>query len=303
MTKIRIGTFNAENLFARYDFNKELDPLSLNGFSINELAFDIAGEAAKTITAEAIKDTKADILCLQEIESLEVLDRFCTRYLNDKGYLYKTLIDSHDLRHIDVAFISKFPVVSINTHRHERNAKNNSWLFSRDLLEVVFSINGILLTVYINHFKSMIGGREETRSRRMEQVDRVAEVIDNVWADGNYVGNYIILGDFNDYIDNATSLKNLTDHPFLENVVERLPVEERWTHYYKGKKEYRQLDFLLVPKPLSQSVKNMNTMPVIIRKGLPLRAIKYIGERYEGVGMDNPKASDHCPLCFDLELL
>jgi hypothetical protein len=37
-----------------------------------------------------------------------------------------------------------------------------------------------------------------------------------------------------------------------------------------------------------------------MRKGSPLRAERYTGERFIGVGRDKPKASDHCPVLMQL---
>lgn len=39
-----------------------------------------------------------------------------------------------------------------------------------------------------------------------------------------------------------------------------------------------------------------------MRKGLPYRAEKYQGIRFENVGEDNPKASDHAPVYIEIEL-
>ena len=160
--KIRIATFNCENLFARYKFREGRETLAPNGFTINDLAFDIYDETSKQLTAKAIKEVNADIICLQEIESLPVLERFNSRFLGGMKYKYRMLIDSHDPRYIDVAILSRYPFGRIKTYRHERNKNNTWWLFSRDCLETDVDIQGETLTVYVNHFKSMIGGRDGT---------------------------------------------------------------------------------------------------------------------------------------------
>jgi predicted extracellular nuclease len=73
---IRLATFNAENLFARYNFKKNCNPVSKDGFTINDLPFDVYDETDKKITAQAILEVNADVIALQEIESLSVLDAF-----------------------------------------------------------------------------------------------------------------------------------------------------------------------------------------------------------------------------------
>lgn len=297
---VRVATFNVENLFARYRFRDNFDPVGADGFSVNNLAFGLYKGEARRITGKAIKEVNADIICLQEVENLEVLERFNTEYLDGMKYKHRLVIDSHDPRHIDVAVLSRHPFAYINTHRADRNSSNSWWLFSRDCLEIDIDVDGKLLSLYVNHFKSMIPKREGTKARRMEQVQAVADIIDQWWQSENYNGNFIVLGDFNDYIDANTSLNPLITHPHLVNVVDRLPQDDRWTHYWAGGHQYSQLDYLLLSKVLADA--NSND-PKIMRKGMPLRAERYTGSRIEGVGWDRPKASDHCPLYMDLNLI
>jgi len=300
--KIKIATFNVENLFFRYGFKQNFSPRGDDGFTINNLAFTINEYDAKKITAAAIKELNADILCLQEVENMGILEKFNSEYLADKKYKHRILIDSHDTRFIDVGILSRFPAKSIKTHKDERNATNNSWLFSRDCLKVVFDIDDKEFTAYVNHFKSMIPTRKETHDRRVEQVKRVTRIVDNDWQISNYNGNFAICGDFNDYVDNQTSLSDLVNHPELENIINRLPEDERWTHYYAGDGTVHQLDYILLPKSLAEA--NAISMPQILRKGLPYRAEKfYSGKRYDSVGENQPKASDHCPLAITINLL
>jgi len=298
-TKVRIATFNVENLFARYRFRQNFDPLGADGFTINNLAFEIYDDTEKRITAQAIREVKADVIALQEVENLPVLDRFISRYLTSVGYKHRIVIDAHDPRGIDVAVASRYPIVSVRSHRHERSTLSSASLFSRDCLEAVIDVDGTQLTVYVNHLKSMIGGRDETRPRREEQARRAAEIITARWQAADYVGDYVVLGDLNDYEDPDTALGPLLNHAGLDNVVRRLPANEQWTHFYAGEREYRQLDYLLLSPSLAQA--NTGT-PEIMRKGLPWRAEDYTGPRFPDVGEDRPKASDHCPLVMEVML-
>ena len=78
MPTLRIGTFNCENLFARFKFNSNVDPAEAikNGFEINMTHFDILNDTEKELTAMAIDALNADVIALQEVENLDVLKRF-----------------------------------------------------------------------------------------------------------------------------------------------------------------------------------------------------------------------------------
>lgn len=311
--KIRIATFNANNLFARYRFKEGRETLATDGFSINDLAFSLYNDTAKRLTAKAIKEAQADIICLQEVENMHVLERFNSSYIYSQKHKYKhrMLIDSHDPRFIDVAILSKYPIKNVKTYREQRNKKNSWWLFSRDCLEVEFDIKGISLVLYGNHFKSMIGknfltgpeGRAETKPKREEQVEKVVEIIETRWKDGGYSGNFAVLGDFNDYLEGDSSILPLVNHSGLENVTEHRPPDDRWTHYWADEGDHKQLDYILLSKGLFESSNDEGVFNVdIMRKGLPWNAYEFEGERFEGVGEDEPKASDHAPLYVDVFL-
>mgnify|MGYP001088981956 FL=1 len=300
MPTLRIATFNVENLFARYRFKDSIQPTEDDGFTINDLAFRIHDEESKKITARAIRAANADVICLQEVESLPVLDRFNSYYLGGMKYAHRAVIDCFDPRQIDVAVLSRHPIASLRSHREERNKAGTAFLFSRDCLEIELKVDGKTLTLYANHFKSMMEGRDATRARRQEQAERVAAIIDARWRRSGYKGNFVVLGDLNDYPEGTTSLAALLGHKGLVNVLARLPQAEQWTHYYAGGNEYHQLDYLLLSAGLAMA--NAGN-PVVMRRGLPWRAQQVTEDRLDGVGDNEPKASDHAPLYMDITLV
>lgn len=297
MATFRLATFNCENLFARYQFKENFTGNPSQGWSINETTFDILDEPQKKVTGQAIREADADILCLQEVENLPTLERFASRYCAPQKYKHRLLIDSHDPRNIDVGVLSRFPILTIRTHRDLRTPNNKAFLYSRDCLEVTLGVDGKEFTVYVNHLKSMMGGRDETHARRKEQADHVAGIVKSRWG-AKLEGNFAVVGDLNDYIDADTALDVLVKKP-LVNIVDRLPKVDQWTHYWAGGGEYRQLDYILLPGPLDKA--QGNPVPGVVRKGLPWRATNYTGPRFDDVGENEPKASDHCPLFVDLD--
>jgi len=260
----------------------------------------------KILTAKAIKDTKADIVCLQEVENLDTLRSFESRHI--KKYKYRYVIDGNDNRLIDVAVLSKFEIDTLKTHQYRR--KNGKEIFSRDCLQIEMTINKKPLTLFINHFKSMLDrsaktaeeSRDKTSAKRKLQCDEVLKIIKERFPNPKNA-NWAVLGDFNDYMDSTSSLKKLVGSPWVENVVDRLPAVERWTHYWDTSKipkpeRYKQIDYILLSKKLAGSSKGK---PVIIRKGLSTRADIYTGSRYPGVTA-KVAASDHCPVVMKIKI-
>lgn len=290
---VRLATFNVENLFTRYRFRDGVEPRRGDGFLLNDTAFESFSDDAKHLTAQVLAEVDADVWCLQEVESLQTLDKFCVEFLPGyKGrHAQRMVIEGHDPRGIDVAVISRLDITAVRSWRHLYQPTGRP-VFSRDCLGVDIDVGGNeTLSVYVNHFKSMIGGRDKTRATRERQVAAVRDLVEARHGPG-IDGLVAIVGDFNDYAGSGTSLGALLDHGHLHNPLDRLTEDERWTHYWAGGREYRQLDYLLLSDELDARVEP----PTVFRKGLPRRATRYSGERFDDVGDNTPKASDHCPV-------
>lgn len=317
MTKFSIATFNCENLFARFKFTTDVNPEDavIDGWLADKTKFTINDETSKKLTALAIKETKADIIALQEIESLLALRRFRNIYLKGRGYDHIIVLDGNDPRFIDVAVMSKYPLENIDTHVDEWNKEIRWYTFSRDCLECdVLLPENKRIRLFVNHFKSMFdkddpcNGRKNSHRKRQIQAERVRNLVLDEFPNGK--GEYVILGDLNDYLETdsqgETGIDKITNWDMVENVVKRRPLDDQWTHYYEGNpkcgfpKTYKQLDYILLSKTLADA--NSSSIPKIIRKGLPLGADSYTGPRFEGIGKKKPKASDHCPVVIELNI-
>jgi predicted extracellular nuclease len=147
----------------------------------------------------------------------------------------------------------------------------------------------------------MLGGRDQTRPKRERQAQAVMEIVSERFGPDPGEHPFAILGDLNDYVEEdeqgTSGIAELVGWEHVENVVERLPTEERWTHYFPRDDAYHQLDYLLLSRTFAEAHPGD---PEILRKGSPLRAERYTGERFVGVGRDKPKASDHCPVLIEL---
>lgn len=314
---VRIATFNVENMFTRYLFARGVNRRQAgnHGFTAQDLRFRMADPVSKQLAAQVMMALRADVFALQEIESLDVLKLFRDRYLGGReSWPHGMVIDGNDQRRIDVGVLSRYPIVHARSWQHLTSGPN--LVFDRDCLEVDIDSPLGRLTLYVNHFKSMRApnrkrgsGRALTRRRRQLQAQTVRQIVTERFGPEPSDAPFIVLGDLNDFLhdneDGACGIRDLAQWAAVENVVARLPEGERWTHHYSGRRHgrrsaYRQLDFLL---PSAGMAARNPGLPEIERRGLPGRVKRYGGERFEGVGFDRPKASDHCPILFELQRL
>lgn len=313
---MRIATFNVENLYTRFRFARGVDvqEAAHGGFTAEELRHRIADPEAKVLTARLIELLRADVIALQEVEGMGTLKQFRNRYLGGpQAYPWLASLDGNDERGIDVAVMSRLPIVHVRSWQHLWDPEVDRPLFSRDCLEVdVLSPDLGVVTLYVNHFKSMRddghdGGRGRTRPLRQRQCRAVMDIVRDRFGPEPGRHNWVVLGDFNDYLatdaQGPSGIDELVLWPEVCNVVDRLPERERWTHYWRGLPDgglpssYEQLDYLLLSRKLADLSPEP---PQIERQGQPGRAARYTGPRLEGIGFDRPKASDHCPIVMDL---
>ena len=305
-TTVRIATFNCENLFARFKFNAGIDPatISASGWEIDKTKFEVNRPEARKITGMAVKATKADVVAFQEVENLDVLKRFRADYLGGfKEFPHAVLIEGNDPRLIDVAVLSRLPIEHVRTYHHVKESPTKrSFVFSRDCLEVDVRAGNKVITLFVNHLKSMLGGRAQTRARRELQAKTVKQIVTDRFGAAAGGERFVILGDLNDYMTTDASgppgIGDIVNWNQVENVIERLPAADRWTHYFAGGNDYKQLDYILASQALTPAIQSVE----IVRKGLPKKAVKYTGPRFPGVGEKEPKASDHCPVVMVLSL-
>lgn len=241
---VRIATFNAENLMRRFDFSGYRNELrrdrTLHMVDIKDAKHYEQLEQARVVahsddtmqlTALAIADCRADIVCLQEVEDLDALHAFEYGYLFKmvgSGYRHKYLAEGNDGRGIDVAVMTRpetadgdeIEFVSMQSHAHlsyqdlglynrelrEIGEAPHERIFRRDCLEIDFRIGGKPLTLFVVHFKSMgpgkngVDGREYTMPIRIAEASATRRLVEQKFGKGK-TGNkrWLICGDLNDY--------------------------------------------------------------------------------------------------------
>lgn len=318
--KLRLTTFNVENLFNRYAYldlpwegrSYEKLILATGLVSIASRQGDLVSYATTEIqrnnTAQAILDSQPDVLAVQEIENLYTLRNFNDQYLDD--YFDRMIcIDGNDPRGIDVGLCLKkgydAEIVNVRTHVDEglggesvTRSSVASWgyrvvnaLFSRDCLEVDLKVGKKTITFLVNHLKAQDRTTASVK-RRTEQAKRVADIAKAVVEEGKLP---IVLGDLN--VDPNVNKKDKSLDSLLKNSLLKDPFPpDTWTHYYTHDKKISRLDYILPHKSFTVA----DTL--IVRNGLTTKCLKYSGPRYPTVGQEHTEASDHCPTTVVFEV-
>lgn len=322
MPSLRIMTFNVENMLARFKFRewekKRLASLpdiesELDRANLIRTHWNALNDENRVFTALTMKEGDPEVICLQEVGNMRALRLFHDSHLRRVSaaeYRHMMLIESRDPRGIDVAVLSRFRIVSATSHQELEwtidypDGPKAERVFRRDCLEVHIKKQNKVLPIFVCHFKSMYGGREETKPIRKAEAEAVKSIIEERFDDPAD-SDWVIVGDFNDYTeadgipDHEHALRPLLEDGFSVDLVKRIQdARDRWTHYYAGEDSYRQLDYVLASPSLANG--NPDAVPTIIRKGQPHRAQRYSGKRWPRVGYDRPKASDHCPVVVSL---
>ncbi len=239
MAKLRVMTFNVENLFTRFDFRRAEDIEDYLGLLEGEdqasrlalaksarLAMD---DEIRTFAALAIRQARPDVALLQEVESLHALRRFHDKYLLGVGgeaMPHLAVLEGNDGRGIDVGVMSRLPLEAVTSHKElgldPLYAAGFDWedwgirratiardrlfsdprfrVFRRDCLEVRMTVEGRPLTLFNCHFKSIGAGRQQTRAFRVAEAFAVRYVIERCRARGQ--SDYLVAGDLNDFTEN-----------------------------------------------------------------------------------------------------
>lgn len=328
MPSLRLATFNVENLLMRCDFSAPgIDDLRHKLTRVSDQAaaqkvasaFNVLSEDDRTLTAQALAATRAEVCALQEVENLVTLTTFHDRYLSrwsERTYSDHVLFEGNDGRGIDVGVLSQCPIVRKVSHADKTyqalgivpppGVAASARVFRRDCLEVDIRKDGEVLTLFVCHFKSMHGGRDRTRTIREAEARGVRALIEARFDDPA-AANWIILGDLNDYleIDGTPSrqhgLGTLVQDGFAADLAMACISDpyERWSHHYAGLDQYTALDHILV----SPRLLDLNRAADItyVRAGMAWRSTRHRGFRLPGIGWQAPKASDHCPLVATIE--
>lgn len=347
---MKLTSFNANNLFLRYEFGRTFPGDISRKSTVASPRFGFLPEYRKgmfapyrpeqvALCAEAMRGDGAlpDLVCLCEVESLLALRVFNEEHLGGH-YPYALLIDSYDFRQIDVAVLSRKPIVSVRTHVDDLGADRKR-IFSRDCLEVTVALNksgSRAFTVFVNHLKSkfvetrgktdaqVLAEQKAAERRRHGQALAVRGILHDRFPGERYGGaHFAVVGDFN-AAPAEDSVAPLLKKAGMHNVVADLDPAERWTYWWRSKNRASQIDYLLLSPALADEVRDRAILPRIERRGLSFRStlgdglpgpkqtrvyedeagpatvvVPFRFRRFDAVS-ERLGASDHCPVSIEL---
>jgi endonuclease/exonuclease/phosphatase family metal-dependent hydrolase len=191
---------------------------------------------SKVIKAFDKSGTGPDIVVFQEVENMNVLNKLVTKGLDKLGYQSLVLIEGDDSRGIDVALISKFPVISSKRHALIMNGQT---LDTRGILEVTLNVEGRTVVVFVNHWPSQSNPVQE----RIASAAILEKAANRMRAD-----LIIAAGDFNSVkTDSPYPLHALKSFIDLEiKARETNPEVHPGTHFFRG--EWTSLDKIFMHK-------------------------------------------------------
>ncbi len=322
---VRVGTFNLNNLFSRFNFQANIkdNPLGNSGgltLSFNEDEFTARTFLGSLIREKDEDDTmrvasrildvvKADVLAVQEVEHIMILKQFNQQYLNNM-YKHVALIEGNDSRFIDVGILSRLPIGAITSYQAATHPDDPSRrVFSRDLVqvEILDEQNRKLFNVYNTHLKSNfvpffadpVEGARLANDRRRQQAQTISRIVSQRERPGS---RFLLVGDMNDppespHLQPMLVADGLPLVNVLENAKETRPAKAEtrgqgagptsvvWTHRFNPPGPATPRYELLDQIWASQSLAKLAGNPMIDRR-----------TRHGGDG------SDHDPVWIDLEL-
>ncbi len=291
---IRLATYNVENLFDDKD-----DP-ALSGKNEDKGQTKPLSECKGA--AAAIRALDADVLAIEEVESLEALTWFRDTWLSDLGYTYIASVDAGDPRGIEQGVLSRYPIehvqnwpglplAGVHPDKVPDAEPGSPLALHRSPLKVDIVIGdpggkstpASMLTLFVVHHKS---GAKSAYWREAE-AKKVLELVNA--ENASHPGWPIaVLGDFNSTPDQPTVQTYLTGGLF-DVFADRVSGDPAWITHESG----RSIDQILGNKALVEHIAGGSHFVM----GVPARPE---GVDWRTTPPPEGYGSDHYPVVVDL---
>ncbi|MCH7613908.1 MAG: endonuclease/exonuclease/phosphatase family protein [Candidatus Marinimicrobia bacterium] len=242
---LRVGFWNVENLFDLEDDPTTRDEeFALGGKkNVTQEIYDLKLKNC----AEVLSDINADVLGLCEVENYFVLDELNRAY---KDKEYKIIhFDSPDRRGIDNALLYDSDVFTVLESKAIQNTLHDG-VPTRDILYVLGEYKGNELHIFVNHWPSNYGGKEQAIPKRRTTARLLVNEVGNILS-LEPDAEIILLGDFNEGpMDN--NVRTFTSLNMINLMKPMVGKPKIGTYVYKGK-DYL-LDQVIVSSGLRDSI-------------------------------------------------
>lgn len=222
--------------------------------------------------ARVIRSVNADVQCLIEVESRAALSAFNQRYLG-RRYPHHMLVEGPDEHsaHVNAGLLSRYPLASIRSHALAGDSRETRGSASHCLEATVVLPGNQQLHLLLTQLRGRDAGDKAAAIRRREAAD-LARIISQQY-DLN-TERVAVMGDFNESPQRyPPCLSPLLDMPDLTDVLAwqfDIP-DDRWTGH---RRRNEQLDYLLVSQPLREAFRAAG----IERRGMPDLALHSIAQ-------------------------
>jgi len=235
---LKIATFNAENFYMLLDRDyspeefgmvSDADYKAMNKsiYNPNKDLYKIAAIAA------IILEEDFDFVGLCEVGGIETLANFNNHFLGNRYDFF--LHQDNSSRGIFVGALVKKGRFAAAT------ARSMPGMFSRNLLEVSLSVDGVDMMFFVVHLKSQYG-QDRGIEKRLQEIRQLCGMVG--------LQNCVVMGDFNGIMirgQNQFEYDAFLELPFRD-VLEALdvPAGARFSHFYfgAGKPSFNQLDYI-----------------------------------------------------------
>ena len=256
-----VMSYNVENLFDTLDAagkdDVEFTPGGKKNWTSERYHTKLKHLSEVIAAVNPDKTQFPDIVGIMEVENIDVLkDLAAQEAISAAGYKC-ILEEGTDNRGIDCGLLYNPQTFKYLSHRAIRVKLRPSGQTTRDILYVKGMVDKETLHIFVNHWPSRVGGKQQTENRRTQCADRLKEVTDSL-IKAEPQCNILIMGDLNDEptdesVYEILQAKETSQYSRLNNIMYGLQNKNKGkfgsgTYYYKG--EYSMLDNLIVSNPL-----------------------------------------------------
>ncbi len=311
---LRVVFYNVENLFDIEDDSltqdEEFLPTGQRGWNWSRYQTKL-NHIYQTLSALGGWELP-DIIGVCEIENRRVLEDLVNRTpLRKLGYqvIHE---DSPDARGIDVGLIVKTSKVKYLSHRAIAvNFPDDAYKTRDILMAELLVLNSDTLRVFVNHWPSRRGGKDDSEPRRMFVAGLARAAVDSL-LQVNPNANILLMGDYNDEPENASLVEVLRAHGPKDNLAKgdlvnlMRPLLKNWKFgSHKFQEHWGVLDQIIVSQALLNGKLQVAPQGAVIFDGdfLLTEDLTHFGQTpfrtYNGPAYIGGY-SDHLPVYVDL---